>query len=422
MRKNTRKQALQWALKYSFILIFVLISLKSSAQVVRRTITKQLEVMQNSDLVAISPRSFDFSAQGRISSYMEGTSFFIVPGGNDGVPGLRVDEFEISTHDKQTVLQEVEVVVTTDPSKPKDAQKLLDNLESTLKQMGGGKIEMDGNLNFAKFSFKNGAFKKNVNRYTLDDGSFYVAKGVQIISKLTIPKRSNLELSSGMANFKIGDLDGTLTINSDYGIVKAASIRILEANVRDCRIDIKAVEQAEINAARSKINIGKAGLLTIGKGIMPESEEFNLFVEEISSKQNTYKLGLISGIELIQSVNDKFEIESISKLKVNTSTFSDFEIGSLVESLQINSKNGDLIIKETKASFKRIDIDNQFSKIELGLDNTPAFKVEIKKQEYTEFNVSEIKDIESTDQGYIKGNEPGLGQIKIDCENCQIKF
>jgi len=394
------------------------------AQEITRTFSKELSVAPESHIISNGPRYMAFESNGRMSSSLVDKEFTLVPGGNDDIPALLIKEYQIFTWELNKIRQIVEIKILPDEDAPEEAQQLMDKLQIRLTLHADGSIPIDDNLNIAKFGFVNGFFKRNTNTVTLENGKKYRVKSLIISSQLTIPSNARLSLKVKYISVSLGDLKGSLHLISESGSLRAGNINKLDAILNFTQLSVLDIDSARVNVHNSSFAAKNIRSLVVGSNELTMNDEAKkaLFYDKRKSTASTYTFESVTRLRIQETVNDKFFLGALGSLVSHHSTFSDYQIASLKDRLDLRAKNGDLRIEELASGFNSVKIENNVSTITIGLGKTKDYQLEIFQNKYTEYQFNEelssIKDFPQNP--YLKGNKDKAGKIVLGCESCKI--
>lgn len=416
MKKNIINQVQKQNLRYRLLILFLACCFVVGSQDLTKTYSDKILSDSPPTIEVKGPLDFGFAANGRISSFMDGDDYVIIPGGNDGVRALVVRDFEIKTTDSDIIEQSVTITVIPDERYKQEAIDLLEALESNLQLKGNKYVTIDGNLNIVKFGFENGFFRKNVNTVELEDGKKFRIKSLVIESEISIPKSSTVNITADYLTATIGDLSGELNLNLAYSKLRGNSVGTLNANLNYSKVNFTIIDKAELNTQNSGLRCDAVQRISIGKGVDVSSElyEQKIFSGVMQSRLSTYNLGNVGHLSAANSVNDQYFMEVVKQMDVKNAAFTDFEVGILTKELTMEIRKGDLHIKSLAEGFEKIMINNEYSDIYLKLQDCKNYAFEGGYLEFTEMirNGHELK----------AGNPKSAGKITINCKNCRIEL
>ena len=155
-------------------------------------------------------------------------------------------------------------------------------------------------------------------------------------------------------------------------------------------------------------------------------KQADLLAMKVLSSQSTYRIDTVSVLKIQESKNDKFLLGKVGKMESLYSFFSDYKIDALNQSLNLKSKNGDLFIREIETDFTKIDIINDVSSINLGIQKLEDCILSFKQFPETALKKpNNFKALENDifgSQTLLKGNKEKAGKINIRCNLCEVKF
>ncbi len=387
-----------------FSLFFVSISCLP-AQVLTKTYVNEINVSDDARINVQGPRSFDMEGHGTMSFTNEGNNYVVK--GKNWEPIIVIDgEFQINTWEEKKVKQSIEIKLET--SDPSEGPELLAKLNPLLKENAAGRVDVSCNLNIQKFLLANGFFRRDRSTLYMKDGSNYEIKKLEIAATLYVPKTNFLELNVIHMITNLGDHTGKVKAHISMGILNTGNLNDLEADLIFSTANLKEVNKISIDSKSSTFNIKQAATL---KG----RSEFSKFI-----------LGKIGQLELSYSGNDQFSIKEVKDFKVPESTFSNYNITTLLNSLEINAKSGDVLVGTIKEGFDHISLTNTFSTINLGVEHTKNYIIKAHDNIFTSYDYPDglltQKGDKKTRSVFLMGDQSKAGIIKIKCESCKVFF
>ena len=293
---------------------------------------------------------------------------------------------EINTWDQDKV--EIVVSITTNGNDEEKVQKRLDQI----------KIEFDATTSVVSAktiigkSSSNWSFWKNSNNVNMEINYFIKA-----------PKTNNINLSNDYGDIIIDKLEGSATINCDYGKLIIGELMNTENHIN---IDyapnstIEYVNEAKINADYSKLTIEKANAIDLNSDYSTNT------YEDVKHLDFNCDYGSV-------------EVENAGTI-VGNSDYLTIKIGSLHKSFVLKAGYGAVKIENLKNGFETIDINADYTGVKIGIDrNTPFnFKATYSygnlKSDNLELNFT-VKDSKTTSK-YYEGyniNNTSNSNIKI---------
>ncbi|MBI5008897.1 MAG: DUF4097 family beta strand repeat protein [Bacteroidia bacterium] len=232
---------------------------------------------------------------------------------------------------------------------------------------------------------------------------------VEINYYIKVPEYMNLRIDNRYGDVFLEKISGNFDLTLSNGSLKADGPgRKRNLSLSFCDAKITSLLSGSIDASFSDITI---------------SDIKKIKIKTISSKYRINKAGAIE----IESRRDDLFIDNIGYLE-GDSYFSDFEVGSLTESLNLVSRYGDLDFDNISPQFESVNINSGFSDISLDFDPEASYKLEVRTLNSFLSLPSGIKSEERTlDSGkkeYITtgtaGNSPGSRLLKIDANRGKI--
>jgi hypothetical protein len=234
----------------------------------------------------------------------------------------------------------IEVKITVDTRDKKQADDLLDMLTVIFTQEGDqitANTKISDDFGNAKSWFGNNNGKKFSIDYTVN-----------------MPKNNTLKINNKYGNIFINEMNGFVDIDLKYGDMNINKLS---------RSDVRPMNQ--IVMAYSKLNIVECNWLKLqasySKVNIDKSKALILI-----SKYSKGNLGNTSSLVGDNSY-DSYQIGNLSNLVID-GKYSNFQITSLVKKLDLNIKYSDLKIYQIPRSFESIEINNQYGKVNLGID------------------------------------------------------
>ncbi|HEY9114919.1 MAG TPA: DUF4097 family beta strand repeat-containing protein [Bacteroidales bacterium] len=182
---------------------------------------------------------------------------------------------------------------------------------------------------------------------------------ISIDIEVFMPKTVGLQLKHKFGSAYIESVGGPTKIKSEYG-----SVKIISLLNTDSKMDL-SFGSADIE----KMTDGNLG---INYSSLTLKDGNNM---KIDSKYSDLELGnLQSGNITVEG--GSAEIKNINSL-VLQSKFSSIEVGNLSGSLQAGTEYGSLEVKFIKAGFSTLDVENKFGGVELGIDKSASYEVQV---------------------------------------------
>ena len=174
-----------------------------------------------------------------------------------------------------------------------------------------------------------------------------------------MPKSASLQLKHKFGAAYIETVEGTAKIKSEYGSVQAVSLlnNDTRVDVSFGSADIGKMANGNLNINYSSLDLDDASQLTI------DSKYSDVSVKAIESGNISVEGG-------------SAEIGSVAALILD-SKFSSVEVGNISTSLQAHTEYGSLEVKFVKAQFSTVDVENKFGGVELGIDKSATYGVDV---------------------------------------------
>ena len=230
--------------------------------------------------------------------------------------------------------------------------------------------------------------------------------------EVTMPGSNPMKLTNSFGSIYMGSYSGNLNVVVKYGQFQAEDLD--NANIRvefsNSRCEIEGLKSGEIDLRYSKMSVEALGEVEIS------SQFSELEIEEAGDVKIDGRYG-------------KFEFEEINTLDADLQ-FSGLTIEYLIESLNLDARHGDGIrIENVSNNFKEIDIDSEFSSIDISLESGASALLDFDlshgnlKAEGDGINFSKVsKDHTSSEyEGYL-GNKNTTSSIRISTRHGNIRF
>ena len=218
--------------------------------------------------------------------------------------------------------------------------------------------------------------------------------------EISMPVTNTMKLTNSFGNIYMGSYEGPLDLTVKYGQLMAEDLD--RANIKvefsNSKCAIETLKSGSVDIRYSKMQIDKTGDI------------------EIMSQFSEMQIGN-AGIVQIDGRYGKFEFGKIKSL-TGELQFAGLAIEHLVETIRIETKHGDGINLETVSrNFKNIEIDGQFSSININLESGTAARLRFElqfgnlKAEGTGINFNKvIKDHTSSEyEGYLGKSDAAAG-------------
>ena len=221
--------------------------------------------------------------------------------------------------------------------------------------------------------------------------------------EISMPGNNPLKLTNSFGNVFMGSYEGPLDLTVKYGQLMAEDLE--SANVR-----------VEFANSKCTIETLKSGSVDIRYSKMEIDEMGDIKIESQFSEMRVGNAGIVQ----IDGRYGKFEFGKVRTL-LGELQFSGLSIERLGESIKLEAKHGDGInLESVSRNFKNIDIDGQFSSVNIQLESgtTARLRFELQfgnlKADGTGINFNKvIKDHTSSEyEGYL-GKSDATSSIRV---------
>ena len=323
------------------------------------------------------------------------------PVGRESV--LEVDNkygtIEITSWNKDSAFIRAEIKATA-PNQSK-LEKMFDGISVNITATGNlllARTQFTQNINALFENFK-GMTNKVIE---------YNSK-VEINYFINVPEYLNLRIENRYGDVFIEKNTGDFSLSISNGSFKADSPgKKSTLNLSFCDATITNLKSGSIDASFSEVSLND--------------------VEKISLKSISSKYRINKAAEVkIESRRDDFVIDQVGILEGN-SYFTNFEIKSLVKTVILISRYGNLEIDNIGKSFESANINSGFSEISLEFDPLTSYKFEIRTLNtflsLPSGNKTEKRTLNEDKKEYITtgtaGSDPGTRLLKIDSNRGKI--
>lgn len=247
----------------------------------------------------------------------------------------RFGDVKITTWDKNELSVKIEIKVNA--RNEDKAQDLLDEITIDVRK---GKAESD---------FKTILKKKNV-KYESDK------KGFEINYEVNLPKGSQLNVENQFGGFVINDFDGKLNAEIKFGSASIGNLTHPDNELKfefSDNVTIERLDKGLLDVKFSKVK------LTASTDVEIKSEFSNIDSEGIGNLDLVIKFGSV-------------EIEQVIDAKIQ-SNMAKIKIEELKGKANISPKYGSLTIDKISKDMTEIDINGEFSPIDISFEEGSKF-------------------------------------------------
>jgi len=306
-----------------------------------------------------------------------------------GITGLQItNKFgEVKVNDKGGDSITIKVLITIDNASESRAKELMNKIHINMQK--------NGDLVIAETEIEEN-FKGN-NSFSID----YL---------INTPKDRDLTINNKYGNVIIDELDAKGSFDVSYGSMTAGKMKSPAGN-----------------PIKISLGYGKATLETVNNANM-EIKYSKLYADEIDQlvldfKYSTLNLGKTSSLTL-NSKYDGINIDEIGKLK-SVSKYTNYKIGTLTESLDLDTGYGSVKIDKVDPKFDKIQVTNSYGGISIGL-NGLSYKLKADCSycdvKYPEDRYKGNKIRENTKFSLEGTVGTGSGKVVIDSRYGEIKL
>jgi hypothetical protein len=290
------------------------------------------------------------------------------------------------------------VKITVDARDKNAADDLLDKLNVDFAQEGNHisaitKIAED----FGKSHF---SFGNNGKKFSID-------------YTVNMPKSNALKIINKYGNIFIDEMNGFVDVDLKYG----------EMNINKLsRADEKPMNQIVMAYAKAHIiDCNWLKLQVSYSGIDIERSKALILL----SKYSQGNLGRTSSLVGDNSY-DTYQVDALSNLVIE-GKYSNFKINNVAKKVNLNTKFTDFQISSIPAGFESIEVNNQYGKIDLGIERGASYKLDATAKytniDYPSENAKVNKISENTRMSVngTVGNNP-KASVKINTEYGGVKL
>jgi hypothetical protein len=230
--------------------------------------------------------------------------------------------------------------------------------------------------------------------------------------EITMPDTNPLSLSNSFGNVFMGSYKGKLNVEVKHGQFQAEDLD--EANIH-----------ISFSYARCEIESLKSGKLDLGHSKMMVEDMGDVEITTQFSELDIENAGSIS----LDAKHGKFEIENIKSFQGDIQ-FAGLNIENLEESIILETSHGNgIYIEKVSRGFKKIEIDGEFSSIDITLESGATARLNFDLQfgnlkvhgDGINFN-KVIKDHTTSEyEGYL-GKQDAVSSIRVRTKHGNIRL
>jgi hypothetical protein len=312
--------------------------------------------------------------------------------------------FEFYTWDKPSIKRLI--TITVDPLQNDEANAFIDHLRFPALDSGSSTIFQDLSCGVRLIHADQKGW-----RVDMKDGTSFKMKGYHIKMVYYIPRNIELHLKSNLSKISLGDLTGKVVLDLRSAKLKASHVNEMNLKATNSTVQISKVNLAMIQANHCEILLDKIQSATILKSSFSE-----------------YELNESGKLDIVDSKEDQFNVQTLNEINCTKSLFSNFHIIRLKQKLAIRGENGDVQIDEVSPDFSDIFITNSFSIIKIGSAINSAMQIDTRTQLTNFILDDQIKTLsKNEEQSYMigkfsKGSPGDSKKVCIECKECEIEI
>lgn len=407
MKKSIKLTAKHQALPYRKVglalLLLCSIIINGNAQKVKKTYVNEIVVSSNVVIKTTGPQSVNVTGKGAINTRQSGNRYIV--SGRDSEPYIYVinKTLTINTWQYDKIKQVVEVRLECENQT--QVQSLFDALRIQLKEDAAGQVMINCEMNIAQFKIYNSFFGDDDNKVILTDGKEYKVKYLELTTSLFIPENSKLILDSNRTDIKVGNHNGEIDLTMKRGSFIAKKINTLNANLETVKVDIQQLLSGDLIIKNTKLKLAEAKRL------------------QLRTSLSTINIAKSKTLLIDESVNDKYIIKNLDDMIVEESLFSEYKISMVNSTLEMKTKNNDIVVDGFGKNASRVSIKNQNGVVQLDLDNLISYKLSCNQISQSTYKLPDKLDrLVSQQDGalYSWGIDPYQSSIDIDCKQCEV--
>ncbi len=408
MKKNIKSKVKKPRFEFKSLLLmglFCLVFLSVSGQQREYKIEKEVSFPEEGSIKINAPKSVRITGNGTISTRQVGDQYIVSR--KDNTPPIYKIHKKLVLHTWDKAIIKQVSSLTFNCKTPEEEQLLKEALSINLASNAAGVVEIDCELNIAKFQVENGWFKEENNHIVLDNGRICPIEFLSISTTLYVPVNSQIVIDAEDTDLLIDRHEGELELNAVGGSFTAKEISHLKGSLQFVDLNIEHIEKAT---------------LSLKKSLLQAKSIHQLHLESSLSKLEVNK---IEKLEIAKSMNDQFSLESVNSIKASNSLYSHYRLGSCTESLEMTLKSGDVDIKNLAPSLKFAVLKNQNAQINLDVKSLESYSLLINSFDQAEYilpNDLVLTNSEDGRKAYTSGSNPEKTKLQIDCLHCEISI
>jgi len=405
MIKNSIMKMRKLSLIYNMIVLLLFFSWDVNAQRVQKIFEKEIVVSLDVTIKTKGLEGIPFSGNGSIY-YRPTKGYFILSAGTKKPHIYKAQQvLDIKTWDRDAIKQVVEVSVECENQA--DADQLLNRLDINLEENAAGIVDVGCKLNINDFWIQNGWFREDRNYLILNNGEQHDVQFFEWKNTLYIPKKSTIIINSEDGHFEIEDHLGTVNFNLINGSLQVKNINEIEGQCENANVGLRDINKGRLNIKNSSINVHGAQNI------------------DIQSSLSNYIIHQVEALEITNSLNDVFFMDSIKVLNTLSAPFSEFYVNGLGEKGIFYLKNSNVAINKIGKNAQLIFIENENGKIALDIGDLENYKITAKHINQCDYKVAPLLKPTASNENesiFSKGNDPFQLNVEFQCKQCEVSL
>ncbi len=388
------------------LLLLSMVQTMASAQKMHTVLSKELQITDDTKIIIHGPEQIHANGNGMINARHLSDKYVV--SGKSTQPYIFVinKNLTIKSWDKNVIKQNTKINIESESST--NTQKIIENLDVSLKENIFGEVNINFNLNIDQFKIRNGFFTKDRNSIILNDDQEFMIKYLELETELIVPKTSFLHLKTHNINIVMDDHLGKIKLEMKQGSFHAQSIAQFNAEVDGAVIHVKNSNDALIKAHHAQLNLGHFQSLVLSSSLS--------------------QIRLQKGTRLIidNSVNDELILGAINDLDIKHALFSDFNIDNINRSITMHLKSSDTTIHAFHHHINNIDIVGLNADIKMPLSSLNDYQLIIHDPLVNRYQLPPVLKNIGTDKEFkaisLKSKTVPDSYINLNCKQCNINF
>lgn len=285
---------------------------------------------------------------------------------------------EIINWDKDSVVFDVSIIVKSDDAS--DLDEMMDMIQVEFTSSTGFILAHTSWADEVSF------FRQQIYKLGREFGS---DERIEVHYKVYIPNHVPLEITNSFGDIFLGDYTGDLEVKIAHGDLRARKIDKLKS----------------LTASYGKVKISevKTGRMDLSYVKSAEFDEVDdLYIKSTSSEIEIEKVNVIQ----LNSRHDEIVFDEVRDVS-GFSTLSDFDIGLLIDRMDITSKMGEVRVREVGQKAQLINLEGNNTDFQLTFSPFFSSGFEVDVSDAKEFSFSEEIHIAEAKEGDKQVNYSG---------------